>query len=130
MCELKSIWYDVFNDTRSFHMTDTYNNREFLIYKGYKIEKTENEIHFLKPVGDHYVELDTEEFQVICENGFFTGTIMLILKECESKLDAIAFRIKHETNAGNNMKQINKLKSGRESVMNQYHQLLKQINNN
>ena len=129
-CDLNNIWTKAYEDVSTYHMIDTFNKSECLIYKGYKIEKKDDVIKVLKPLGEYYTEISIDDYNQLCSSGWKQGVLKLVLRDCEELLDEITNRIRLNTNINTSEKEINKLKKNREIVMNQYHKLAKQINNN
>lgn len=129
-CDLNNIWTKAYEDVSTYHMIDTFNKSECLIYKGYKIEKKDDVIQVLKPLGEYYTEISIDDYNQLCSSGWKQGVLKLVLRDCEELLDEITNRIRLNTNINTSEKEINKLKKNREIVMNQYHKLAKQINNN
>ena len=129
-CDLNNIWTKAYEDVSTYHMIDAFNKSECLIYKGYKIEKKDDVIQVLKPLGEYYTEISIDDYNQLCSSGWKQGVLKLVLRDCEELLDEITNRIRLNTNINTSEKEINKLKKNREIVMNQYHKLAKQINNN
>ena len=69
-CDLNNIWTKAYEDVSTYHMIDTFNKSECLIYKGYKIEKKDDVIQVLKPLGEYYTEISIDEYNQLCSSGW------------------------------------------------------------
>ena len=129
MCTVESIWEDAFADEMSFHMTNAVTKTEALIFKGYKIEKSDGGIQMLRPVGEHYEELTGRGCELICNKGWRNGIYTLLLYQYQQELEVISDKIRSEVNTRRNDKHLRSLKKSRERITKDYAKISKQINN-
>tara|TARA_R100000773_G_C4221040_1_gene119886 strand:+ start:1762 stop:2157 length:396 start_codon:yes stop_codon:yes gene_type:complete len=129
MCTVESIWEDAFADEMSFHMTNAVTKTEALIFKGYKIEKSDIGIQMLRPVGEHYEELTRRGYELICNKGWRNGIYTLLLYQYQQELEIISDKIRREVNTRRNDKHLRSLKQSRERITKDYAKISKQINN-
>jgi hypothetical protein len=116
----------------SYALRSDHNGYKSVLLFGCKImqdNKTKKiEIVDTTKTSDWYTPLTESEEKLFLENGWRIGVYKLSLSNYRTKLDRIEELIKREVNGKKNPKQINKLKSSREKVMNDYSKINKKLN--
>jgi len=78
--------------------------------------------------GNWYIPLTEKEINIFLENGWRIGIYTLSLSNYRTKLNSIESFIKTEMNGKKNPKQIRKLKTSRERVLENYSNIIKKLN--
>jgi hypothetical protein len=112
------MWYEAMKLPKSAHLV--YPESEAVIYKGVKIEKTENDIKIYSTQSDFYSDM-TEEF--IQEDGFLLCVNIYLKKKYLDQLDRIEMWIQKEVNGQKNHKRITNLKKFRENLITKYNEV-------
>ena len=78
--------------------------------------------------GNWYVPLTEKQINIFLQNGWRIGIYTLSLSNYRIKLNSIESFIKTEMNGKKNPKQIRKLKTSRERVLENYSNIIKKLN--
>jgi serine/threonine-protein kinase RIO1 len=114
----QKMWHEALRIPKVAHLI--YNESEAVIYRGVKIEKTDEDIKIYSTEADFYKDM-TEEF--IQTDGFVKCVEIYLKNKYLNQLDRVESWIQKEVNGQKNHKRISNLKKFRENLIIKYNEI-------
>jgi len=126
--ELSRVWNEAVRDHNSANLSNPVEDAR--IRYGIKIVKTDKDIFIYNTAfgGDYYNEVTLKQYLLFQENGWKMGCYLIAKDNYLSRLDKIERKMREEVNNRKSEKVIQKIKSERNRVMNQYTNIILKIN--
>ena len=127
---LQQVFEESLNDSGSVNLNgDDYEARMKLGVKIMK-DKNTNEVVIFdhSKGGNYYVEMNSEDLQVILDHGWTNGILKITLEKYKAKLERIKNSIATELNGNKSSKRLNYFKEARQQILNKYYKVTQKLN--
>ena len=128
--KLNNIFNEAIADKSSVNLNgDDYEARMKLGVKIMK-DKNTNEVVIFdhSKGGNYYVEMNSEDLQVILDHGWTNGILKITLEKYKAKLERIKNSIATELNGNKSSKRLNYFKEARQQILNKYYKVTQKLN--